>query len=87
MLSRSGELECLCITGCSLCEKKVQKFLKKFNTELPYDPVILLLEPKENNQKPQISRQIKCSIYIYNEILFSYEKKWKSDTCNNTGKP
>ena len=76
MLSRSGELECLCITGCSLCEKKVQKFLKKFNTELPYDPVILLLEQTENTQK----QGLRHSTSMFIMPLFMMVKKKGGDS-------
>ena len=70
----SGELKCLCTAGCSLCEKKVQQFLKRFNTELPYDPVILLLEPKENNQKQEL-RHYNTS--VHNAIIHDGQKKKK----------
>lgn len=70
----SGELERLCIAGCSLCEKEVQQFLKKFNTELPYDPVILLLEPKENNQKQGL-RHYTTSVHNAKIVFFDGQKK------------
>ena len=72
----SGELERLCIAGCSLCEKEVQQFLKKFNTELPYDPVILLLEPKENNQKQGL-RHYTTSVHNAKIIIFFDGQKKK----------
>ena len=74
----SGELERLCIAGCSLCEKKVQQFLKKFNTELPYDSVILLLEPKENNQKQGLGHYT-TSVHNAKIIIFFDGQKKKKD--------
>ena len=62
--------------------KTVWQFLKKLNTELPYDPAIPLLGiyPKEL----KAGTRINICIPTFMATLFTIPKKWKQTKCPST---
>jgi hypothetical protein len=70
-----GETLIHCYWECKLVQqllKAVQRFLKKLKTELPHNPVILILEHKEH--KIGYSRDTCTLVFI---ALFKMDKLWK----------
>jgi hypothetical protein len=62
--------------------KAIWRFIKKLDTELPYDPVIPLLDiyPKEHNTG--YSRHICIPMLI--TAIFTIVKLWKQPRCSTT---
>ena len=61
--------------------KTVQRFFRKLNIELPYDPVILLLG--KYLDKTFIEKDTCTPIFI--AALFTIAKTWKQPKCQSTG--
>jgi len=55
--------------------KTVWSFLKKLKIELPYDPVIVLLDIYPKNTKTLIQRDTCTPMFI--AVLFTIAKLWK----------
>jgi hypothetical protein len=60
------------------------RFLKKFDIELPYDPVILLLGIYPKECKTEYSRDTCTPLFI--AALFKIAKLWRQSRCPKTDK-
>jgi hypothetical protein len=62
--------------------KKIWRFLKNLNTDLPYDPAIPLQEIYPKECSTGYSRGTCTPIFI--AVLFTIAKIWKQPRCPNT---
>ena len=65
-----------------LLQKTVRWFLKKLNTEFPYDPTILFLGiyPKKTE-----SRDSKTCTHMFTAVLVTLAQRWKPPKYPSTG--
>ena len=59
--------------------KTVRRFLKKLKMELPYDPVILLLEIYSKKHKTPLQKD--TCIHMFPAVLFTIVKLWRQPRC------
>jgi hypothetical protein len=62
--------------------KAAWRFLKKLKIELPYDPVIPLLDIYPKEHKPGYNRNTCTPMFI--AALFTIAKLWKQPRCPTT---
>ena len=79
-----GERETLlhCWWECRLVQplwKAVWRYLKKLKMDLPFDPVIPLLEIYPKEPKPLIQKNIRTPVFT--AALFAITKTWKQPKC------
>ena len=71
-----------CWWDCRLVQplwKAVWNFLKKLKMELPFDPVISLLELYPKNPETPIQKNLCTPMFI--AALFTVAKRWKQPKC------